>query len=874
MTGSLCLITALAAFSAGAQSPAELLSQADHLSNSFSLSKAQPLYHQAEAAFHLSGDSLNELNAKFGILRYNVQLGHYTVTREELERILASPLAAEDAHLRIRALEILGTIDLNQNVQAAFIDWTTLLATAKEAGDAKWVNRANGHLGIVAAMNGDMGGAGKALFQAIAKAEELGDVTGQLTFSMWLANGMSTNGMADNALRILERGELLAKKNGYTQMPIQFSIAKIRALSASKSEQDHASAKALLQTTLADARREGILGAQTDLLSQSGRIALAAGDYAAAEKSFTEQVQVAKQAALPSMQADGLLYLSQTFRAQHKADAAELAINQGISAEHGVQESYDLPRFVAEKAEVQLQLGHPKTADALYEQSISLVEGLLVNAPSSRVKSAMIGNLSEIYLGRFRLAWNKLHDAPEAFRVIESVRGRALVDTLSSPEQLDARTHKVPAEDQIARLQKTLLHTSMDANGTRRVLAQLDRAYDNAYPAEYEQNRKEVGLLHHQPVSLDALRRQLKPGETFVEYVLDAKSSYAMEITSSGLTVHSLPSRSAIDQLAKTFLGAINSKTDSSTAAKALYAAIISPIINPLDTSLIIVPDGSLNSVPFGALIDAKGAYLNQTIAVTAAPSATVYFALKTALPSKTTVKPFLGIAYSPPQTKEPLLASNTRGVFDLRGAHLSPLPFAREEIVTAGKTLGAGAVVLDGDLASETDLKAQPLRDFKVIHLAAHAVGNEMEPDRAALVFAAGNGDDDGLWQAREIRRTRLNADVIVLSACETGVGRLQGEEGVMNLSRAFLTAGAKSVVASLWSVEDRSTATLMESFYQHLAAGLTVSEALRHAQLDFIKDYGEKAQPYLWAGFVVVGDGTRKINVATNKTITRSTR
>jgi CHAT domain-containing protein len=94
------------------------------------------------------------------------------------------------------------------------------------------------------------------------------------------------------------------------------------------------------------------------------------------------------------------------------------------------------------------------------------------------------------------------------------------------------------------------------------------------------------------------------------------------------------------------------------------------------------------------------------------------------------------------------------------------------------------------------------------------------------------------------------------------------------MNLSRAFLTAGAKSVVASLWSVEDRSTATLMESFYQHLAAGLTVSEALRHAQLDFIKDYGEKAQPYLWAGFVVVGDGTRKINVATNKTITRSTR
>jgi CHAT domain-containing protein len=148
------------------------------------------------------------------------------------------------------------------------------------------------------------------------------------------------------------------------------------------------------------------------------------------------------------------------------------------------------------------------------------------------------------------------------------------------------------------------------------------------------------------------------------------------------------------------------------------------------------------------------------------------------------------------------------------------------------------------------------------------------MEPDRAALVLAAGGGDEDGLWQAREIRRTRLNADLIVLSACETGVGRLQGEEGVMNLARAFLSSGARSVVASLWSVEDRSTATIMESFYEHLAAGLSVSEALRQAQLDFIKDYGPMAKPSLWAGFEVIGDGTRRINFATNKPDTRAAR
>ena len=91
------------------------------------------------------------------------------------------------------------------------------------------------------------------------------------------------------------------------------------------------------------------------------------------------------------------------------------------------------------------------------------------------------------------------------------------------------------------------------------------------------------------------------------------------------------------------------------------------------------------------------------------------------------------------------------------------------------------------------------------------------------------------------------------------------------MNLARAFLTAGARSVVASLWDVDDRSTATLMESFYEHLKGGLTVKEALRQAQLDFIKNYGDKAKPNLWAGFEVIGDGTKRFTF--EKTNARST-
>jgi hypothetical protein len=157
-----------------AQSPKELLERADHLADSFNLAKAQALYQQAETSFHLAGDLPNELCAKLGQLRYRVQLGYYSSTRADLQRILATPMVDNDAHLRIRALEILGNIDLNQNIPAAQNDWTNLIAAAQSIGDARWINRANGYLGIVSGLNGDIGGAGKALFQALSKGGGVG----------------------------------------------------------------------------------------------------------------------------------------------------------------------------------------------------------------------------------------------------------------------------------------------------------------------------------------------------------------------------------------------------------------------------------------------------------------------------------------------------------------------------------------------------------------------------------------------------------------------------------------------------------------------------------------------------------------------------
>jgi len=403
----------------------------------------------------------------------------------------------------------------------------------------------------------------------------------------------------------------------------------------------------------------------------------------------------------------------------------------------------------------------------------------------------------------------------------------------------------------------------MTAAQAKRVLNQLDQAYDQLGTSQFSQERQEVTILRRPPLPLATLTRLLKPRQVFVEYVLDHGTSYAIEVSNAGMAVHKLPSGDQITHLTTSYLAGIKAGEDEREKAQALYSILLSPVFTRGWDSLIVVPDGSLHLLPFQSLQNEAGAYVVQRVATSVAPSATVLAALmreqETGAP-----KEFLGVAFSP-ATSVVTADASMRGIADIRGADIKPLRFSREEVTEADSALGGHGVILQGADASEAALKAQPLSTFRVIHFAAHGLGDEMEPDRAAIVLATGSAAEDGLWQAREIRHTRLHADTVVLSACETGTGRLQGEEGIMNLARAFLTAGAKSVVASLWDVDDRSTATLMESFYANLAKGASVRDALRSSQVDFIKTYGDKANPYLWAGFEVIGDGTKTIVTTT---------
>ena len=278
--------------------------------------------------------------------------------------------------------------------------------------------------------------------------------------------------------------------------------------------------------------------------------------------------------------------------------------------------------------------------------------------------------------------------------------------------------------------------------------------------------------------------------------------------------------------------------------------------------------------MPFGSLTDPEGRYLLESHVVTYAPSATVLHHIRNSPVTHAPTLAFLGgdaqyggdrtVSNKNSPSPDSALTAAPADPFDVAGPRFRNLPSTRDEVIAAGQVFREKRLLLGPD-ATEAAFKAQPLANFEVIHIAAHGIASAKFPDRATLVLGSDpKSGEDGLLQIREIRGLSLNADLVTLSACDTGVEPLEGEEGTANLVRAFLFAGAKSVVASLWTANDPSTRTLMERSYRYIADGEDKGSALRHAQMDLIAEFGERALPFYWAGFIMVGDGSAKIPVS----------
>jgi CHAT domain-containing protein len=309
--------------------------------------------------------------------------------------------------------------------------------------------------------------------------------------------------------------------------------------------------------------------------------------------------------------------------------------------------------------------------------------------------------------------------------------------------------------------------------------------------------------------------------------------------------------------------------------SKQLYDRLLKPIPALFSADrIIIAPDGILHLLPFEALQDSRGQYLLKSHIISYVPSGTILDTLRRGQRHELAPKPLLAVgdvAYENQGGAGKRLPSPTsvrgrieRGIADLSGVALSDLPQTREEVEEIGKIVGPNAVILLAKDATETAFKKEPLDQFRVFHLAVHGFADTQYPERSALVLGIDpKSVDDGLLQVREIIRLRLNAELTTLSACDTGVGKLQGQEGISNLVEAFLVAGSKSVVASLWSADDTSASALMEHFYKRLSEGESIDSALRNAKLDLLAKYGDQLSPFYWAAFIPVGETSTPIGI-----------
>jgi CHAT domain-containing protein len=297
------------------------------------------------------------------------------------------------------------------------------------------------------------------------------------------------------------------------------------------------------------------------------------------------------------------------------------------------------------------------------------------------------------------------------------------------------------------------------------------------------------------------------------------------------------------------FAALVESGEKAEAVGRSLGATLLDPALSQLGpevTRLVIVPDGPLHRMPWDALRLADGRFAVERWAISVAPSAAVITSLwRRARKGWPVVRPVRLLAFG-----DPALAGEGGDADASKGALPRLEESAREARLVA--RYAPQAELRLRERATAAYLERTPLQPFRVLHFATHALVDEGSVARTGLVLAPGEGES-GFVGAGELGALRLDADLVVLSACSSAGGVVVQGEGVQGLTAPLLQAGARSVVATRWRIGDRSTVTFVQAFYTALAHGQPVSEALRLAKLDAI---GRGAPASEWAAFVTVGD------------------
>ena len=552
-----------------------------------------------------------------------------------------------------------------------------------------------------------------------------------------------------------------------------------------------------------------------------------------------------------------------------------------------------------------------------YQESIAGIERLRsVALNTEEGRAGVLAKSHDTYTETADLLVD-LHRDSDAFAIAERGRARAFLDMLALargglPDELTSEQAKREQAllAQVSFVQKELWKTGLTAKEEQQRKAETKAAEENLEAFQVEvrhSNPRYASIRYPEPVDVSRVQKELLDDKTaLVEFLLGQKRSLVWVVSRNRLTVEFLPPRQEINKPITKYRKLLSDKASVLTLhsslekinrqGTALYATLLAPVRHavPSGDKLIIIPDGSLDYLPMETLVaglkrDAAGeiwpVYALQEYSITYGPSASALLGVR-AMNSQRPQWDKALLAFGDPIMEQPrssgqdapaleaVRSSDTDSaaidhpvaiptIYDTyaeRGFSLARLPFTREEVLGISRLFPVTQrQIYLGSSATENALKKENLNQYRYIHFATHGFLDETAPNRSGILFSRDPASKQiGVLQAGEVMRLRLNADMVTLSACSTGLGQMVNGEGILGLTRAFFYAGARNLTVSLWNVNDSATSALMKTFYTRLNHGASKSEALRQAKLEILKGPNLAwRNPYFWGAFVLVGDG-----------------
>jgi CHAT domain-containing protein/tetratricopeptide (TPR) repeat protein len=778
-------------------------------------------------------------------------------------------------------------------------------------------------LGRVAAALGEADVAQSWFTEALALAERTHDPALQTDCLSALGDGFLELGAYDAALHQYERAMTLATEAGYLEGrlanmtraaevlkllgDVRRSVALLReglrlsqALRNRVSQAtnvaylgenyaalgDYEKSLSYLNRSLSLNRETGSILGQGETLISICRTFNAAGSHAAAVNRCAEALAFSEEHGNEAQRARASIEMGNAYAALGHPERAE----PYFRSSHALARSLDRPNIewpaAAGMARVLAAQGRNEPAIQMGREAVATLEKLRSDIPLPEMRAGFLEDKLEPY-EQLVLLLIRQGQLAEAFRTMEYSRSRTLLELLTDepadtdPRLAELRRKNLALRRDILRRTEDLAGLPASADRDSATTALLSTLHDlrkqhAALKAEITRAFPEAGAAGAEPLTLDAVQRSLDPRTALLEYYVTRKELVIFVITQDGVRAVTRPeSESQLASRARLLAAALASDPAGASGARAgaaswqppaaaLTQALIDPVRHdPLlsgKSDLVIVPHKFLHQVPFQALgggaaggtgagAGASGAggrprYLIEDYLVSYAPSASV---LKHCLDQdRGRKRSLLAVANPTPR--------NMQG---------QELPYVTDEVQSIKRSFDGQALVRIGREATETAVKREAGR-ADLLHIATHYDVNKKDPLRSALDLAP-SAEDDGRLEVGEVMDLGLGADLVVLSGCSTAAagGAVDGEpasDDWFGLTRAFLHAGAPSVVATLWPVNDRSTARFMERFYELLPVA-DKSTALARTQREMlageIAGAPECSAPYYWAPFVLIGSG-----------------